>query len=327
VRALGRGTPVITVGPGARLATGIPEGSASTSEFPISSAPSLPEALSGDADLTIVDTTEGTRTDAERVSALDAALRTVQEQAAPGTRIIVASLADDEEPGPQMAVLPAGSSSAHGTSGGLVVGTSTHRPGLAQLTDLAPTLTTALIGRSDRSFDGQALKRRFLRSPLEYTRISSGFSLGRRHPVFRDWRVHKGIDYAAPTGTKIRSVGDGTIEFLGTQRGYGNVIIVKHDDVQRTLYAHMSRFSPKLRLGDKIKQGQVIGEVGQTGWATGPHLHFEFQVNGQQIDPNPMLPQPAPALDTASRNQLRAQAEQVIDLMRWQESTTVASFE
>ena len=115
------------------------------------------------------------------------------------------------------------------------------------------------------SFDGQALKRRFLRSPLEYTRISSGFSLGRRHPVFRDWRVHKGIDYAAPTGTKIRSVGDGTIEFLGTQRGYGNVIIVKHDDVQRTLYAHMSRFSPKLRLGDKIKQGQVIGEVGQTG--------------------------------------------------------------
>ena len=177
------------------------------------------------------------------------------------------------------------------------------------------------------SFDGQALKRRFLRSPLEYTRISSGFSLGRRHPVFRDWRVHKGIDYAAPTGTKIRSVGDGTIEFLGTQRGYGNVIIVKHDDVQRTLYAHMSRFSPKLRLGDKIKQGQVIGEVGQTGWATGPHLHFEFQVNGQQIDPNTMLPQPAPALDTASRTQLRAQAEQVIDLMRWQESTTVASFE
>ena len=89
----------------------------------------------------------------------------------------------------------------------------------------------------------------------------------------------------------------------------------------------MSRFSPKLRLGDKIKQGQVIGEVGQTGWATGPHLHFEFQVNGQQIDPNTMLPQPAPALDTASLNQLRAQAEQVIDLMRWQESTTVASFE
>ena len=157
VRALGRGRPVITVGPGARLVTGSPEGSASAAESPVSSATSLPEALSADADLIIVDTAEGARTDAERVSALDAALRTVQEQAAPGTRIVVASLADDEDPGPQMAVLPAGSTNAHGTSGGLVVGTSTHRSGLAQLTDLAPTLTTALIGRSDRAFDGQAL--------------------------------------------------------------------------------------------------------------------------------------------------------------------------
>ena len=177
------------------------------------------------------------------------------------------------------------------------------------------------------SFDGQALKRRFLRSPLEYTRISSGFTLGRRHPVFRDWRAHKGIDYAAPTGTKIRTVADGKVEFIGQQRGYGNVIIVKHDDVQRTLYAHMSRFSPSLKLGDSVKQGQVIGEVGQTGWASGPHLHFEFQVNGQQIDPTTMLPQPVPALDTASREQLRAQASRVIDLMRWQEATNVASFE
>ena len=93
-----------------------------------------------------------------------------------------------------------------------------------------PSAVSSRDGEGDYySFDGQALKRRFLRSPLEYTRISSGFTLGRRHPVFRDWRAHKGIDYAAPTGTKIRSVGDGTIEFLGTQRGYGNVIIVKHD--------------------------------------------------------------------------------------------------
>ena len=140
-------------------------------------------------------------------------------------------------------------------------------------------------------------------------------------------RMHTGIDYAAPTGTKIRTVADGKVEFIGQQRGYGNVIIVKHDDVQRTLYAHMSRFSPSLKLGDSVKQGQVIGEVGQTGWASGPHLHFEFQVNGQQIDPNTMLPQPVPALDTASREQLRAQASRVIDLMRWQEATNVASFE
>ena len=177
------------------------------------------------------------------------------------------------------------------------------------------------------SFDGQALKRRFLRSPLEYTRISSGFSLGRRHPVFRDWRAHKGVDYAAPTGTKIRTVGDGVVDFIGTQRGYGNVVIIKHDNAQSTLYAHMHRFSPNLRLGDTVKQGQVIGEVGQTGWASGPHLHFEFQVNGQQIDPTTMLPQPAQPLDAPSRLALRASAEKLIDLMRWQEATTVSAFE
>lgn len=177
------------------------------------------------------------------------------------------------------------------------------------------------------SFDGQALKRRFLRSPLEYTRISSGFSLGRRHPVFRDWRVHKGVDYAAPTGTKIRTVGDGVIEYIGNQRGYGKVVIVKHDDTQSTLYAHMHRFSPNLRLGDSVKQGQVIGEVGQTGWATGPHLHFEFQINGKQIDPTTMLPQPTQPLDASSQEQLRASAEKLIDMMRWQEAVTVASFE
>lgn len=177
------------------------------------------------------------------------------------------------------------------------------------------------------SFDGQAMKRRFLRSPLEYTRISSGFSLGRRHPVFRDWRVHKGVDYAAPTGTKIRTVGDGIVEYIGNQRGYGKVIIIKHDDTQSTLYAHMNRFASKLRLGDTVKQGQVIGEVGQTGWATGPHLHFEFQVNGKQIDPTTMLPQPVQPLDAESQHKLRASADKLLDLMRWNEAVNVAAFE
>ncbi len=177
------------------------------------------------------------------------------------------------------------------------------------------------------SFDGQALKRRFLRSPLEYTRISSGFSLGRRHPVFRDWRVHKGVDYAAPTGTKIRTVGDGVVEYIGTQRGYGKVVIVKHDDNQSTLYAHMHRFASQLSLGDTVQQGQIIGEVGQTGWATGPHLHFEFLLNGKQIDPTTMLPQPTQPLDATSQIQLRASAEKLIDMMRWQEAVNVAAFE
>ena len=154
IRALGGDIPVQAVGPRAQLATGAPGSSPSTS---VSLAPSLPEALADGADLTVVDTARDVSTDAERINALDDALRTAQEQAPPGTRFIVASLADDEDPGPQMAVLPAGTTSTRGTSDGLVIGTSTHRPGLAQLTDLTPTLTTALTGRSDPAFDGQSL--------------------------------------------------------------------------------------------------------------------------------------------------------------------------
>ncbi len=155
VGALGQDVSVQAVGPGTQLATGAPGGSA-TRPAPV--APSVADALAADADLTIIDTASAASTDAERIAALDEALRTVQEQSRPGTRIIVASLADDEAPGPQMAVLPAGTRSARGTSKGLVVGDSTHRPGLAQLTDLTPTLVSALAGRRDPpAFDGHAL--------------------------------------------------------------------------------------------------------------------------------------------------------------------------
>ena len=154
VEALGQGVSIQAVGPGTQLATGAPGGSA-TRPAPV--APSVADALAADADLTIVDTASATSTNAERIAALDEALRTVQEQARPGTRIIVASLADDEAPGPQMAVLPAGTRSARGTSKGLVVGDSTHQAGLVQLTDLTPTLVSALAGRRDPAFDGHAL--------------------------------------------------------------------------------------------------------------------------------------------------------------------------
>ena len=154
VRTLGNDVSIQAVGPETQLATGAPGSRPSPS---VSLAPSLPEALSAGADLTIVDTARDASTDTDRITALDDALRTAQEQASPGTRIVIASLADDEDPGPQMAVLPAGTASARGTSSGFVVGTSTHRPGLAQLTDLTPTLTTALAGRSAPAFDGQAL--------------------------------------------------------------------------------------------------------------------------------------------------------------------------
>ena len=154
VEALGQDVSIQAVGPGTQLATGAPGGSA-TRPAPV--APSVADALAADADLTIVDTASAASTDAERIAALDEALRTVQEQARPGTRIIVASLADDEAPSPQMAVLPAGTRSARGTSDGLVVGDSTHQPGLVQLTDLTPTLVSALAGRRDPAFDGHAL--------------------------------------------------------------------------------------------------------------------------------------------------------------------------
>lgn len=154
VGALGQDVSIQAVGPGTQLATGAPGGSA-TRPAPV--APSVADALAADADLTIVDTASAASTDAERIAALDEALRTVQEQARPSTRLVVASLADDEAPGPQMAVLPAGTRSARGASGGLVVGDSTHQAGLAQLTDLTPTLVSALAGRRDPAFDGHAL--------------------------------------------------------------------------------------------------------------------------------------------------------------------------
>ena len=155
VGALGQDVSIQAVGPGTQLATGAPGGSANR---PAPVAPSVAQALTADADLTIVDTASAASTDAERIADLDEALRTVQEQSRPGTRIIVASLADDEAPGPQMAVLPAGTRSARGASEGLVVGDSTHQPGLVQLTDLTPTLVSALAGRRDPAFDGHALR-------------------------------------------------------------------------------------------------------------------------------------------------------------------------
>ena len=153
-RTLGNDVSIQAVGPETQLATGAPGSRPSPS---VSLAPSLPEALSAGADLTIVDTARDASTDTDRITALDDALRQAQEHASPGTRIVIASMADDEDPGPQMAVLSSGTASARGTSSGFVVGTSTHRPGLAQLTDLTPTLTTALAGRSVPAFDGQAL--------------------------------------------------------------------------------------------------------------------------------------------------------------------------
>lgn len=133
-------------------------------------------------------------------------------------------------------------------------------------------------------FDGKSLKKAFLKSPLEFTRISSGFSV-RKHPISGLWKAHKGVDFAAATGTPIRAAGDGTIDFAGKQGGYGNMVVIKHWSNYSTAYAHMSRFATNLRKGAKVSQGQVIGYVGTTGWSTGPHLHYEFRVNNQARNP------------------------------------------
>lgn len=131
---------------------------------------------------------------------------------------------------------------------------------------------------------GKSLKGAFLRNAIPFTRVSSTFGM-RKHPIHNSWRKHNGIDFAAPTGTPIQATGDGVVEFVGRKGGYGNTIVLRHPNNITTLYAHQSRFAKGLKKGDRVSQGEVIGYVGSTGWSTGPHLHYEFLVNGKPVDP------------------------------------------
>jgi murein DD-endopeptidase MepM/ murein hydrolase activator NlpD len=139
--------------------------------------------------------------------------------------------------------------------------------------------------------EGKGMRKAFLRAPLDFTRISSGFNPRRLHPVYRTVRAHKGTDYAAPTGTPIWAAGDGVIKFAGRKGGYGNVVTIDHGRGVTTLYGHMSRFGKAARNGRRVKQGEIIGYVGSTGTATGPHLHYEYLVNGKHKDPQ-TIPMP-----------------------------------
>lgn len=151
--------------------------------------------------------------------------------------------------------------------------------------------------------DGRSLRRAFLRSPIEFSRVSSGFTSARLHPILQQWRKHEGVDFAAAMGTPIRAAGDGTVTFVGWKNGYGNTVVIRHRGRFETLYGHMSRTAAGLRAGMRVDQGQVIGAVGMTGWATGPHLHYEFHVDGKPTDPlrvalpeaEPIAPQLRPA--------------------------------
>ena len=134
------------------------------------------------------------------------------------------------------------------------------------------------------SVEGQNRAKSFLRSPLAFSRVSSGFG-GRVHPLLKNWRLHTGVDFAAPRGTPTWATADGVVEFAGINGGYGNVIEVRHSGGVTTLYAHLSGFASNARKGMRVSQGQTIGYVGATGWATGPHLHYEFKISGQHQNP------------------------------------------
>ncbi|MEO6352914.1 MAG: M23 family metallopeptidase [Burkholderiaceae bacterium] len=171
-------------------------------------------------------------------------------------------------------------------------------------------------------FDGKSLKKAFLKYPLAFSRISSGFSM-RKHPILNQWKQHKGVDFAAATGTPIRASGDGVLDFAGTQRGYGNFIVIRHWNNYSTAYGHMSRIAAGMHKGSKVSQGEVIGYVGSTGWATGPHLHYEFRVNKVAVNPMSVDVPNAQPMTTAQLQQFRGITGGIMHrfaLMRTQES-------
>jgi murein DD-endopeptidase MepM/ murein hydrolase activator NlpD len=173
--------------------------------------------------------------------------------------------------------------------------------------------------------DGRSMKRQFLRAPLDFTRISSNFNLARRHPILNTIRAHKGVDYAASTGTIIKAAGDGRVSFVGIKGGYGKVVILEHGAGISTLYGHMSRFVKGMRNGQRVSQGQTIGYVGSTGAATGPHLHYEYRVNGVHKNPRTVpLPDAKPIPDQYMAEFQTRSGALFADLDRARDATVVA---
>ncbi len=158
--------------------------------------------------------------------------------------------------------------------------------------------------------DGKNIRKAFLRSPLEFSRISSGFTTARFHPVLQQWRAHKGIDYAAPTGARVKATADGVVEFAGRhQGGYGNLVVLRHQSKFTTWYGHLSGFARGVRKGSRVVQGDVIGFVGATGLATGPHLHYEFRINDVHQNPLRVVMPSAPPITPEHRAAFEAAAQ------------------
>ena len=161
--------------------------------------------------------------------------------------------------------------------------------------------------------DGRNIRKTFLRSPLEFSRITSGFSSSRFHPILQKWRAHQGIDYGAPGGTRVKSTADGVVEFVGNQGGYGRAVILRHQGRYTTLYGHLSGFARGIKKGARIAQGDVIGYVGSSGWSTGPHLHYEFRNNGIFQNPLAMAVPSAPPLGAMQLTKFHAHAQPHLD--------------
>ena len=167
--------------------------------------------------------------------------------------------------------------------------------------------------------DGKNLRKQFLRSPLEFSRITSGFSNARFHPVLQTWRAHKGIDYGAPTGTRVKATGDGVVDIAGRQGGYGNVVVLRHQSKYTTWYGHLSGIAKGLRKGKRVAQGEIIGYVGATGLATGPHLHYEFRINDVHQNPLRVAMPAAPPITPEQRPRFEQSARlyaERLDLLR-----------
>jgi len=160
---------------------------------------------------------------------------------------------------------------------------------------------------------GKNMRKSFLRSPLEFSRVSSGFSLSRFHPVLNTWRAHRGVDYAAPSGTRVKATADGYVQFMGRQGGYGNLIVLYHKNEYSTAYGHLSAYAKGLRVGQRVNQGDVIGYVGMTGLATGPHLHYEFRVNGTHQDPLRRVLPPGPPITAELRPAFETALHQLLE--------------
>ena len=173
--------------------------------------------------------------------------------------------------------------------------------------------------------DGNSMRKAFIRTPVDFARISSRFSMGRKHPILNKIRAHKGVDYAAPRGTPIKAAGDGKVLLAGRRGGYGNTVIIQHGNTYRTLYGHMQGFAKGVQTGGNVKQGQIIGYIGTTGLSTGPHLHYEFQVNGVHVDP---LGQKLPMADPiakAERARFLQQSQPLMARMDQERATMLAS--